>query len=82
MFGTLTLHLFPSFSSNVNDGDSFPARQEDNQEQEQEEEETFEDTFPEDFEAVDVESENCKEKLPVSHRAVHLLAILMTTIAP
>jgi hypothetical protein len=68
MCGTLTLHLFPSFSSNVNDDNSFPARQEDNQEQEEEEEEAFEDMLPEDFEAIDVENMNYEEKLPVSHR--------------
>jgi hypothetical protein len=60
MCGTLTLHLFPSFSSNVNDDNYFPARQEDNQE--------FEDMLPEDFEAIDVENMNYEEKLPVSHR--------------
>jgi hypothetical protein len=67
---TSFLCLFRSFSSNVNDGNSFSREQ--REEEEQEQEEGFEDIFPDAFEAVNVESDdaftNHEEKPTVSYR--------------
>jgi hypothetical protein len=60
-------------SSNRNDCDFSPTEEQEEQEDKEEQEETLEDIFPDDFEAVDVESDDRsandeERKPPVSYR--------------